>query len=107
MLRVAALALTVALGASPAIAGSVPRIDFAKVCRASSGTPVSRDQLKACLESESQVRDELSRTWSKYSPASRAECAAGLQNAYHPSYVELISCLEMANPGLAKPKALD
>jgi hypothetical protein len=107
MQRFAAAAFVLCLGTAPAPADSVPRIDFAKVCRATSGTPVGKDQLKTCLDSESRVRDELGQNWSRYSVASRAQCTSGIATAYHASYIELISCLEMANPGMAKPRALN
>ncbi len=107
MVRLIAVPLVLFLASAPALADSVPRIDFGKVCRSTSGTPVNKDQLKTCLDSEGKVRDELSQNWSKYSVASRAQCTTGIQTAYHPSYIELISCLEMANPGLAKPKVFN
>jgi hypothetical protein len=106
MMRAIAAGLILALSAAPVLAESVPRIDFMKVCRSTSGSPVNKDQLKTCLDSEGKVRDELAQNWGKYSAASRAQCTSGLQGAYHPSYIELISCLEMANPDMAKPRVI-
>jgi hypothetical protein len=107
MMRDIAAGIALALCAVPALADSVPRIDFTRVCRSTSGTPINKDQLKTCLDSEGKIRDELGQNWTKYSAASRAQCTSGLQTAYHPSYIELISCLEMANPSMSKARALN
>jgi hypothetical protein len=98
------LGLAFAALLSPAVADQVPRLDIEKTCRAVAGTPVDKAKIQTCIEAEKKVRQELADNWTRYSAASRAQCSSGIATAYHATYVELVSFLEMANPGAGKPK---
>ena len=78
-------------------AGSVPRFDVERTCRPASAAGIlpGRDS-SACQRDENDARGKLEQQWSEYSPSQRSHCAgfAGLDRA--PSYVELLTCLEMA-----------
>jgi hypothetical protein len=49
-----------------------------------------------CIKDENDARAELARKWAKFKPGDRKDCAA--QGAAPvPSYVELLTCLEMSD----------
>jgi hypothetical protein len=50
----------------------------------------------ACERDENTARDTLEKEWSQFSPAQRAECARLSSLGGSPSYVELLTCLEIA-----------
>ncbi|HET7166834.1 MAG TPA: hypothetical protein VFI94_16995 [Pseudolabrys sp.] len=57
----------------------------------------------ACQRDENDARDKLERQWAEYSAPQRQHCAgfAALDRA--PSYVELLTCLEIAKQSAELP----
>lgn len=92
---------TLLLGASlvaPA-AGEVPKLDVEKTCRSagSAGSGNSRAATDGCLRSERQARDDLVRRWSQFSAPAKRQCSEETRiGGDFPSYVELLTCLELA-----------
>src|SRR5262245_42535503 len=84
-------------------ADSIPRFDVERTCRpaATAGVLPGRDS-SACQRDEQDARSRLEKDWR--SAAQRSQCAgfAGLDRA--PSYVELLTCLEMAKQAKELPK---
>ena len=85
-------------------AGGVPNLEFAQGCRDSARGDANF--LAICMRDEQQARQKLSAEWETFPHADRTQCTAlarlgggGLQ-----SYVELITCLEMAKEARALPK---
>jgi hypothetical protein len=85
-------------------AGGVPRLEFAQGCHSSARGDANF--LATCMRDEEQARQELSTKWETFPHADRTQCTAlaklgggGLQ-----SYVELITCLELAKDARALPK---
>jgi hypothetical protein len=85
-------------------ANGVPNFDVGRTCRpaAVAGVMPGRDS-SACQNDENDARKKLQQEWNGYSPAQRKQCAgfAGLDSA--PSYVELLTCLEMAKQSSELP----
>src|SRR5262245_11220365 len=71
-----------------------PRFDLATTCRGASEAVGSAPG--TCLSDEESARAELAKGWSGYPPAERARCSelAGMVGSQ--SYVELLTCLEIA-----------
>ncbi len=103
MIKTAVLLATAALVTN--VADAPPKLDVAAVCRATTDTPSDKSKFKSCLDSEQRTREQLAADWKNYSAASRAQCSNEMVSAYHASYTELVSCLEMANPEMMKSPA--
>lgn len=86
-------------------ADSIPKFDVERTCRPAASVAVlpGRDS-SACQRDEQDARTKLEKEWSEYSVAQRSQCAgfAALDRA--PSYVELLTCLEMAKQAKELPK---
>ena len=83
------------------IADSVPKFDTARECRSEGG---SKAALEKCIEDESAARDQLQPLWIQSSAADKATCVGETSIDGTPSYVELLTCLEMARDVKKKPK---
>ncbi len=81
-----------------AVADGVPDIDIEKTCRTAAGTGVAPTQadIDACLSDDRGARDQLVKEWAQFSAADKVSCVQNARTAYLPSYVEWLSCLEMA-----------
>ena len=96
-------AIAVALSASVAAAQEVPTLDVTPLCRAQA--KASQDLADACLADEKKARDDLVRRWAQFSADSRARCTGIAKSiAGAQSYVELITCLQMAIDVKGLPK---
>jgi hypothetical protein len=75
----------------------VPRFDVARTCEEARAF-VGNDQnlaYKGCMKDENDARAELARKWAHFKPGDRKDCVAqGV--APVPSYVEVLTCLEMS-----------
>jgi hypothetical protein len=54
---------------------------------------------------ENVARDKLEQEWSQFSPAQRTECVRLVTLGGGPSYVELLTCLELAKQVKELPAA--
>ncbi len=75
------------------VADSAPKFDIARECQAEGGSKATVDR---CVEDESQARDQLQPEWIQFSPRDKAVCMGETTGDGTPSYVELLTCLEMA-----------
>jgi hypothetical protein len=75
------------------IADSMPKFDVARSCTYEGG---SKDVVAKCIEDEVAARDELQPLWIQSTAADRASCVLETSLDGGPSYVELLTCLEMA-----------
>jgi hypothetical protein len=90
-----ALAL-VKVPSAAAAAGSVPTFDTRPTCAdAAMEVSVTRT-VERCQESEQQARESLAAQWGSFPNADEANCTAETQIGGFPSYVQLLTCLEMA-----------
>jgi hypothetical protein len=91
---VAVIAAGVALGVGGAsIADDVPTYDLAPSCRAETVTTASD---RSCMKDEQAARDMLVKQWSQFAPSDRATCRQVEETGGAPSYVELLTCLQLA-----------
>jgi hypothetical protein len=86
-------------------ADGVPKFDVVWTCRPASSAAIlpGRDSA-ACQKDENDALTKLGQDWTNYSATQRASCTnfVGLDRA--PSYVELLTCLEMAKQAKELPQ---
>jgi hypothetical protein len=77
-------------------ASSVPKLDAGPSCKAAAAASVvaGRD-VEACLGDENQAKEQLTKNWSQYRDADKQQCVELSQKGGPPSYVELLTCLEV------------
>lgn len=89
-------------------AQGVPRLNVEPGCQAattdSRGHPGDRTAA-ACLQDERQARNTLQKEWGGYSEADRARCLRLSDQGGAPSYVELLTCLQIAKQSGQLPAA--
>ena len=80
------------------VADRVPSFDIVRSCKldvaATAGLSVDQS-LKACINDETQARQQLGTQWSKFAPSSKTSCISQESIAGTPSYVSLQTCLQM------------
>ena len=74
------------------VADAVPKFDVARECQFESGT---KEEMERCTTDETQARDQLQTEWIQFSPSDKTLCNRETSIDSAPSYVELITCLEM------------
>jgi hypothetical protein len=74
-----------------------PNLDMRPGCRAAvnAGVGLGRD-MDSCLRSEEAARDKLKEGWKNFLPGDRRSCTGMTQMGGPPSYVEVLTCVEMA-----------
>jgi hypothetical protein len=80
-----------------AAADEMPVFDVRPTCSAVTnvGAPGPRDE-NVCIREEEDARDQLRQKWSSFPVADRQGCVSLTKGAGVPSYVEVLTCLEMA-----------
>src|SRR5262245_53826724 len=87
------------------VADSVPKFDVERTCRAASVSGVPGRDSASCQRDEQDARSTLEKDWSRYSAAERSQCDGLVINpGGAPSYVELLTCLEMAKQAKELPE---
>ena len=89
---------TMALGTvlTVAAAGSVPVLDTRPTC-ADAAAEISVTRTAAtCQQSEQQARDTLASEWAGFPAADKNTCVATSRIGGFPSYVQVLTCLELA-----------
>jgi hypothetical protein len=77
-------------------AGGPPTLQVGRSCEAAArGSVVLGRDKKACLADETTARDTLKQNWSKYAASDKNECTGMVTTGGPPSYVELLSCIEI------------
>jgi hypothetical protein len=74
-------------------ADSVPKFDIARECRSEGG---SKAELEKCADDEATARDQLQPLWVQSKAVDKVNCTRETSADGSPSYVELLTCLEMA-----------
>jgi len=81
-----------------AVADQVPKFDIARSCKldvaATAGLTVDQS-IKSCMNDEQKARQQLGSQWSKFPAAGRASCTSQESIGGTPSYVSLLTCLQM------------
>ena len=80
------------------VADRVPTFDVARSCKldvaATAGLSVDQSA-KSCMSDEKRARQQLTSQWSKFSGSSKAECIPQESIGGTPSYVSLLTCLQL------------
>ncbi len=78
-----------------AAADVVPNFNVEPTCKGGLDSPGLNERYGRCIAEEKDARSRLQSTWSQYPVADRAQCSDTARMGT-PSYVELLTCLEMA-----------
>jgi hypothetical protein len=80
------------------VADRMPKFDIAKSCKldvaATAGLSVDQS-IKSCVNDEQKARRQLGAQWSKFLAPSRQSCISQEGVGGTPSYVSLLTCLQM------------
>jgi hypothetical protein len=95
-----ALAALVGFAAIPARADTVPDLDVEKTCRsARAADPTVDDKASydGCINSERNAKKQAEQHWGSFPTTAKKQCEAQFKAGGYPSYVEMITCLELAS----------
>ena len=88
-----------------AVADEVPKFDVRKSCRADVQAYPGGDTADGCLADEQKAMDQLVSQWTQFGPESRTKCTEMVNDiAGTQSYVELLTCLQIAKAVKTLPK---
>jgi len=82
----------------PCAAGAqdaVPVYNVKPECQFTQSAVPSPENEKTCLREEQAARAKLEQKWASYPSADRQECVSESSTGGSPSYVDLLTCLEM------------
>ena len=96
MLKSLPIAFLVALPAAYAAAEGVPTLDMKRECNFEGSVLGNQKQ---CLADEEQAKQQLQQEWPQFNASDKRQCLSEATMAGAASYVELITCLEMARDG--------
>jgi hypothetical protein len=86
------------------VAQDVPQLNIEPSCQAAAFAAVGEGRDKnACLQNEQDARNKLKDQWDQFSEASRERCVRLSHTGGHPSYVEVLTCLQMAKAAKKLP----
>jgi hypothetical protein len=83
------------------VADTVPKFDIAKECRFEGGTQQMQER---CAADEAQARGTLQNEWAQFNASQKTQCNGETSADNTPSYVELLTCLEMERDVKNTPK---
>jgi hypothetical protein len=86
------------------VADQVPKLDTAPSCRAASAANANRNA-EICKRDEDAAHGTLEQNWGQFTPAQRIHCVALSTVGGSPSYVELLTCLEIAKAAASLPES--
>jgi hypothetical protein len=85
------------IGSQLVLAADVPNFDTQPSCRAAAAVAVMVGRTaEDCMDDERSARDQLENSWTGYSASDAAHCLSLVGSGGGPSYVELLSCVEMS-----------
>jgi hypothetical protein len=76
-----------------AVSDTVPKFDIVRECRFEGGVTVEVDR---CSDDEGAALRKLQEAWAQFAGADKRNCIAATTVGGFASYVELLTCLEMA-----------
>ena len=79
------------------VVAGVPKLNVEPSCKTAGveGMALGRTT-QSCLNDENGARDQLVKDWSSFSAGDKSHCLSMVSTGGSPSYVELLSCLEMS-----------
>lgn len=82
----------------------VPKLNVEPSCRAAADASLGQNRdANACLRDENQARDKLQQQWKEFGRADQTRCLRLSQLGGMPSYVELLTCLQIAKAAKKEP----
>lgn len=76
---------------------AVPVFDLKKSCKTTEDTALSLGRsVESCISSEEAAREQLENRWAEFPGAKRVECVGVSKIGGIPSYIEVLTCLELA-----------
>jgi len=88
------------------VADAVPKFNVDQTCHRAGEVSVSLGRSAGdCRRDEEDAHSKLQQDWAQYSPAQRTGCVRFSSLGSSPSYVELLTCLEMAKQAKELPEA--
>ena len=91
--------------ATPVADRGTPQFNTEPTCRgAATASSAIRSDRDVCMQKEKDARAELDKQWAGFPAPDRARCIEGTRAGGIPSYVELLTCLEMAQHARTLPK---
>jgi hypothetical protein len=94
--KFAVVALILQLPTAIAHADSPPKLDVEPTCNTAAAYAIAVGRTKeACLADEHAAESTLAENWSTYSAADKTQCIVTVNVGGPPSYVELLSCIEV------------
>ena len=76
-----------------AVSDTVPKFDIVRECRFEGG---STDEFGRCSQDEAAALEQLKASWARFTGVDKSACLSMATVAGIASYVELLTCLEMA-----------
>ncbi len=97
----------IATGAQLVLAAdTVPELKYERSCRAATQAAALPNRNEdACVQDEKAAKQKLSEEWKEFTPAQRAHCVQLSNTGGFPSYVELLTCVEMSKAAANLPAA--
>jgi hypothetical protein len=84
------------IGGFAAHAQSLPQFDISATCRTAQPlTAEDRDPVQSCMREETAAERQLQQVWGTAPAAQRETCAGETQVGGFPSYVDVLTCLQM------------
>ena len=78
-------------------ADNVPTLKVEPSCKAAGAAGLMLGRTAdSCMNDEKAAREDLVKNWSSFSGDDKTHCLSMVQTGGGPSYVELLSCLEMS-----------
>jgi len=98
-------ALTISATSAVTAQDQVPVLDVDPTCRGTETTAAGFGRgPEVCRRTELGARDELTKQWSEFPPADRRRCVQLATMTNIPSYVQMLTCLEMAREARNLPE---
>ena len=84
-----------------AVSDAVPKFDIVRECRLEGGSTVELDR---CSQDEAAALDQLKANWAQFTAVDKSSCLSVAAVAGFASYVELLTCLQMAQDAQSLPQ---
>jgi hypothetical protein len=92
---ISSVTLSLGLHVAVALADDPPELNVSRSCAsAGQGIILGRDPA-GCMSDENAALDTLKKSWSQFASADKRQCVGMVKTGGPPSYVELLSCLEL------------
>jgi hypothetical protein len=89
------------------VADNVPKFDIERGCRVDNAASQGLTEVqpaKKCASDEQQARQQLQAQWSQFPRSDRATCTEETNSDDTPSYVDLLTCLQLARDARGQSK---